>query len=148
MASTALLSLGSLFLFGFFQEDGEIRAIKVAEAAFNAICHAGRTGQTIAFLIHLVGKVIDFLGAMGDAESTALAEFFNDGGGHSGKSPFPSLQPVEQELYTEYSYRNSTSPVFTGSREKERRLPRILSGIYNRRQLEHRLGQVRVLGEI
>jgi hypothetical protein len=78
------------FLFRFFQEDGKIRAVKVAEAAFDAVLDTGRVRQTVPFFIHLLGEVIDFLGAIGDAKPAALAKVFDDGCGHSYRSSFHS----------------------------------------------------------
>jgi hypothetical protein len=83
MTSAALLSLGFTFLFGFSQQDRKIRAVKIAKAALGTIFDAHRTGQIIPFLVHLGRKIIDFLGAIGDAKPTPLAKVFYDGNGHS-----------------------------------------------------------------
>jgi len=96
MTSAALLSLGPDLFLRFFQENGKVRAIKVAESAFDTILDPNGTGQTVAFFVHLIGKVIDFLRAIGDAEATALAEFFYDGGRHAANPPFLGRQRAEQ----------------------------------------------------
>jgi hypothetical protein len=96
MTSAALLSLGPDLFLRFFQENGKVRAIKVAESAFDTILDPDRSGQAVTSLVHLVGKVIDFLRAIGDAEPTALAELFNDGGGHAVNPPVPGREPAEQ----------------------------------------------------
>jgi hypothetical protein len=98
MTSAALLSLGSDLFLRFFQENGKVRAIKVAESAFDTILDPDGARQTVAFLVHLSGKVIDFLRAIGNAEPTALAEFFNDGGGHAANPPFLGRQRAKQEI--------------------------------------------------
>ena len=98
MTSAALLSLGPDLLLRFFQENGKVRAIKVAESAFNTILNPDGAGQTVALLVHLLGKVIDLLRAMGDTEPTALTEFFNDGGGHAATPPVPGRQAAQQEM--------------------------------------------------
>ena len=92
----ALLSLCSVFLLRLFHENGKVRAIKVAESAFDAIPNPGGPRQTVAFLVHLIGEVIDFLRAIGDAEATALAEFLYDGGRHAANPPFLGRQRAEQ----------------------------------------------------
>jgi hypothetical protein len=96
MASTGLLSLGSLFLLCFFQEDGEVRAIKVAEAAFDAILDPDWAGQTVPLLVHLFGEIIDFLRAVSDTKTTTLAKFLNDRGRHSSKPSFGGGKPPEK----------------------------------------------------
>ena len=100
MTSAALLSLGPDFFLRFFQENCKVRAIKVAESAFDTILDPDGAGQTVAFLVHLIGKVIDFFRAIGDAEPTALAEFFNDGSGHAAYPPlFPAANRPNNKSY-------------------------------------------------
>src|SRR3972149_9254856 len=98
MTSAALLSLDPDLFLRFFQENGKVRAIKVAESALDTILDADGAGQTVAFLVHLIGKVIDFLRAIGDAEPTALAEIFDDGGGHAANPPVPGRPPAGQKM--------------------------------------------------
>jgi hypothetical protein len=96
MALAPLHSFGSVFLLCFFQEDGEIRAIKVAEAAFDAILDPDWAGQTVSLLVHLFGEIIDFLRAVSDTKPTALAKFLNNRGGHSSKPSFCDAKPPEK----------------------------------------------------
>jgi hypothetical protein len=98
MASTVLLSLGAVFFLCFLQEDGKVRAVKIAESTFDTILDPDGAGQTVAFLVHLIGKVINFLRAIGNAEPTALAKFFNDGSGHAANPPFLGRQLAERKI--------------------------------------------------
>ncbi len=90
-ASAGLLSFGFsfFFLFSFLQRRwrnpgsaGRRGRIRCSPRSRTGL------GETVPFLVHLVQRLIDFLRAVGDAESAALAKVFNDGDGHSGKSSF------------------------------------------------------------
>jgi hypothetical protein len=97
MALATLLSLGSLFLLCFFQENCEIRAIKVAEAAFEAILDPDRAGQPVSFLVHLFGKIIDLFRAVSDTKPTALTKFLNNRSGHPSQPSFCGGKPPEKK---------------------------------------------------
>ncbi len=64
----------------------EVRAVKVAEAAFGTVLHSNDMRQTVSFRIHLVGEFINLLGAAFDTKPAALAKVFEDGNVHGDRS--------------------------------------------------------------